>query len=140
MLLFELLERVMERCPIELQKNGSLQKTLPHGGKCYSADFSHIPSQPAVLLMYFWCITKIKDYFPTPTISILHYCGALTPGQVFIPASWSSLLHRRVFRNIQSCFKMLEHIFKVFKVMLGNKRMPVPRKIGNSAKGDGQPG
>lgn len=35
---------------------------------------------------------------------------------------------------------MLEHIFKVFKVMLGNKRMPVPRKIGNSAKGDEQPG
>lgn len=85
MLLFEQLERVMERCPIQLHKNGSLQKTLSQGCKRSSAVFAHIPSQPAILHLYFRCITRIKEYLPST--SNLHCCGALTPGQVFIPAS-----------------------------------------------------
>lgn len=77
----------------------------------------------------------------TTTTSNWH-CFRYTQGQVPIPTSQSRGLSvhvpsRCVPGNTQAQFKLLENIFKV---MLGNKRIPVPRKIWSSANREGWAG
>lgn len=85
MFLFELLEKAMERCPINLQRNSSLQKTLSHGCKWSSAVSAHIPSQPAVLLLYFRYVSRIKEYLPTTYHLYLTILGGTNTRAGFYP-------------------------------------------------------